>query len=356
MTNSADKLADLIYAAMLGESPWQHFLDQLAHQVPNGKTVLVMHDEAVARGHIPLASGVDPGILRLYGAYYASVNLFIAPAATRPNGVGFVDEALVPLRQLRKTEFYNDFLAPHEMPSRVSLTIEHEQNEVFILALLSDAINQDDKQQVAHMLSSLAPHLQRAARFYRQSTAPCLDGQIFDAMDIAVAIVGEPSRLKRASPYAERLLSTGYHLSLNACGRLVMGNAEAQRRLQGMLSRWYCGPKVVTLQLPDARITLIRLVDNDISFYFEGPTVAVLIEESDGSLHRLDLPRIGALFQLSPAELRALADAIDGKSTQQIAEESARSVETIRSQLKSLYRKTDCHSREDLLKRILALR
>ncbi|WP_417330869.1 hypothetical protein [Halomonas cupida] len=97
MTSATDKLADLIYASMLGESPWQHFLDQLAYQVPNGKTVLVMHDEAAARGHIPLASGVDPGILRLYGSYYASVNPFIAPAATRPNGVGFVDEALVPL-------------------------------------------------------------------------------------------------------------------------------------------------------------------------------------------------------------------------------------------------------------------
>ncbi|WP_417330867.1 helix-turn-helix transcriptional regulator [Halomonas cupida] len=361
MINSAEKLTELAYAAMLGESPWQHFLDQLALEVPNGKAIVVVHDNTAARWHIPLASGVDPRTLKRRGAY-ACANPFIAQTTTLYNGVGvgIVDEALIPLEQLRKTEFYNDFLAPHEMPSRISLTIEQEQDELFILALLSDSMQQQDKLRAAGLLTQLSPHLSRALRYYRRASTKRLMGahtqQFLDALGTAVLLVGEHSRIEIASGHAEQLMATGDMWRITSRGQLQFLDDKLEASLKAMLSRWYTGAGTLNFPLAEHQVCLVRMIKDSISCYFEGPTVAVLIEEIGRTPQRLDLSGFGAVFQLSAAEGRALAGIIDGKSTQQIAEESARSVETIRSQLKSLYRKTNCHSREDLLKRILALR
>lgn len=361
MEASAHRLTELIYAAMLGETSWQTFLNELAAWVPNGKTVMVMHDEAEGCGHIPLASGVEPGILKQYSDYYASVNPFIAPASTRPNGSGVIDEVLVPRAKLRRTEFYNDFLAPYEMPSRVSLTIEHEKSEMFILALLSNAMSLEDKHQVARLLTALSPHLQRASRFYRQGAPMHLTGvcgkRIFDMLDIGMLVVGEQSRIKAASNRAEQRLSSGNHFSVSPLGRLVVHDSDMQHALHGMLSRWYSGPVSHNYRFTDTSITLIRLVEDDICFYFEGPTVAIVIEDSFrlNSRH-IDLERFSSLFHLTQAEARSLRGIIDGKSTGDIARESVRSEETIRSQLKSLFRKTGARGREGILRKLLEFR
>jgi hypothetical protein len=119
-----DELVDLIYAALLGEASWQRFLDRLAASAPSGKTLLVMHDNNRNDGYIPIASGIPKDVLGRYNGYFAGVNPFMKPASLAPVGVGLIDEALVPRSDLFKSEFFNDLLKPHEMPSRVALTVE----------------------------------------------------------------------------------------------------------------------------------------------------------------------------------------------------------------------------------------
>ena len=66
-----DQLVDLIYAAMLGEVPWQKFVKELGEGLPDGRATLFFHDPAGGRGKFLLTSGINPQDVRAYnGAYH----------------------------------------------------------------------------------------------------------------------------------------------------------------------------------------------------------------------------------------------------------------------------------------------
>lgn len=352
------KAIELIYAAMLGEVPWQNFMRYLAASSPNGKAVLVLHDEEKEKGFIPIASGVELSTLKAYSDYYASVNPFMSPAAALPHGVGVPDIELVPQDDLNKTEFYNDFLKPHGMPSRVSMTIGKSGRLMFVLALLSDSMDPDDKYVIAKKMTALSPHLQRASRFYQKGASERLANNmgctLFDAIDKGLVVVGQDARVKTTSQKADEMLSRGVGVKVSPVGKLRFDDVEIQSVLEQKLDRWYMGPKVVSCYVEGMKLCLVRIECDDISFYLEGPTVVVILEEMRSSIGNIDLKGVSYRKNLTRAEFRALLGIVEGKSIYQISREASRSVETIRSQTKSLYKKLGVGCREEVLRLLLS--
>ncbi|GED21559.1 helix-turn-helix transcriptional regulator [Halomonas halmophila] len=350
------KAIELIYAAMLGEATWQDFMRYLANSAANGKAVLVLHDEVMQRGYIPIAHGVESSTLNDYAAYYASVNPFMSPAAAMMPGRGTPDIELINERALKATEFYNDFLLPHEMPGRVSMTIEHSHQFMFVLALLSDALDIDEKHRVAQRLTRLAPHLQRASRFYREAglglTLGDFNGAIFDAINKGVVVIGEYMHVKAMSEKAEQLIEGSEAVGFTALGSLRFKSSDMQQSLQGMLDRWYTGSKLVAHYVGELKISLILIEKNDISSYFEGPTVVAILEEGQGTNKEFNITHFSTFYGLTRAEIRSLRGIANGYSVSEIAQQARRSEETVRTQIKSLYRKTRTNSREGIIRKL----
>ncbi|MDN3525912.1 helix-turn-helix transcriptional regulator [Halomonas sabkhae] len=350
------KAIELIYAAMLGEAAWQDFMRYLANSAANGKTVLVLHDEAMQRGYIPIAHGVESSTLNDYAAYYASVNPFMSPASAMMPGRGTPDIELINEKALKATEFYNDFLLPHEMSGRVSMTIEHSHQCMFVLALLSDALDIDEKHQVAQRLTRLAPHLQRASRFYREAGPGFIlgdfNGAIFDAINKGVVVIGEYMHVKAMSKKAEQLIEGSEVVGFTALGRLRFKSPDIQESLRGMLDRWYMGNKLVTHYVEKIKVSLVLIEKNDISNYFEGPTVVAILEETQGMKKDFDIAHFSSCYGLTRAETRSLQGIANGYSVSEIAQQARRSEETVRTQIKSLYRKTRTNSREGIIRKL----
>lgn len=351
-----DELIDLIYAALLGESTWQRFLDGLANSAPSGKTVMVMHDNNIDNGYIPLASGISKHTLTNYNGYFSHVNPFMKPASVRPTGVGYIDEELVPKHEIERTEFFNDLLAPNEMPSRVALTITRESDYQFILASLGSAFDEECKRNVADQLTRLSPHLKRAADYYRNApeaqTASELGASIFDAVDMGLVIIGDGFRVKAISRAGSVIVRQTSLLGISILGTVSIRDEQAQSLLSDMLKRTYSGPKVASLVALGTRMTFIRTYRDDISLFFNGPSVILLLENR-ARRNAFDIALFASAFDLSRAETRALAGIVGGKTVTQISQEAGLSRETIRSQLKSLYAKTGTHGQTDLLRLIL---
>lgn len=354
------ELIDLIYAALMGEATWQAFLDRLAACADDGKTVLVMHDDARDNGHIPLASGIPADVLHAYNTYYSTVNPFMRPTAVRPVGIGLLDEDLVPMPELARSEFFADFLTPHEMPSRVALTIDRDGGYLFVLATLGSGFGDDCKQALADQLTRLAPHLKRASNYYRSGptsrAATELGASLFDAVEIGLVVIGEGARIKTISQTGQAMLRDPSPFAISPFGRVRLRDDDADTLLRDMLERAYVGSKVVNLSLQGMRLTLIRVQKDHISLFFEGPTVVVLMEPPATGAKAFDAVRFAFLYGLSRAEARALCGVVDGKSISQIAQEAGISRETVRTQLKSLYAKTGVSSQAALVRLAHSLR
>lgn len=58
---------------------------------------------------------------------------------------------------------------------------------------------------------------------------------------------------------------------------------------------------------------------------------------------------LGSMFNLTPAEARLAAAMVTGRPLKEIAQSFDLSVETLRSQLKSMFRKTQTDSQGDLI-------
>lgn len=347
-------LIDLIYAALLGEATWQDFLDRLSDNVPDGRTILFSHNMSQSDEYLAMASRFEGPELETYGAHYVNTNPWLEHCAVRKVGLGIYSDEIVPVKELQKTEFYNDYLAPNDIACSIGVTIDKHGDCPLIISTVTSRASPEHNSQFSEQLTRIAPHLRRAARFYRNNPSRWagfdLGTSLFDAMNLGVVVVGENRNIKTISLSGQELLDVGDLMSVSPLGQLRLRSDDAQAVLQGMLKRTYAGEKTVSLYSDGTQITLIAVEKDRISLYFEGPTVAILIENRGHGGHKTNLDGFSRAYKLTMSERRALAGIVSGQTVTQIAGEADLSRETIRTQLKSLYAKTETSGQSDLLR------
>ncbi|WP_353642479.1 helix-turn-helix transcriptional regulator [Mesorhizobium sp. WSM2239] len=344
---------DAIYGTVFGEATWHDFLDKLSRILPDGRSTLFYHDSRRSKGAFNLNSGFDADAVARYGEYYSSINPWMPAAAVRKVGVGVVAEQMFPRDRLVKTEFYNDFWSKNGGESAVGVTIVREEGRSFLLSTLTSCPDPEANRHAADTLTRLAPHLRRAFRHFKsepgQKTIAEIGGELFDAVDIGMVVVGDSGIIKSISPAGQRIIDTGHCLRANLLGKINVCQERANHVLSQMLDRSYQGPRVASCMVDAYKLTFIQVAKDPLSFYFQGPTIVVLIEHGSTS-QRMNGEYFSKAYGLTAAETRALAGIMAGKSVDEIADAAALSRETIRSQMKSLYAKTGTKGQLDLLR------
>lgn len=346
-----ERLKETIYAALLGERPWQDFLDQLAMTTPDGKAALVMHD-TVSRDGYALFGGSDDGVFHSYNEYFSALNPFQPKLARMPEASGAADPELHPRDLLVKTEFFNEFLLPYGMTCTAGAKIVQFGSQSFTLATAGDAA--DPIWESVDLLRQLAPHLKRALRFYRKEgtlqTAVETGMSSLDAIGTGVIILTDDRRLRFISETGKEMLAASSPIRFLSGQRIRFRNHEIQMVLEQMLKLHYVGPETFDTVSHKTRLTLIRMNRDPVSNYFMGAKVIVLMEQLNRRSRPFDPQLFSASYGLSAGETRALVGIVAGKTAAQIAEEAGLSRETIRAQLKSLYAKTATSGATEVLR------
>jgi len=348
-------LVDMVYACLLGEADWQVFLDRLSAILPGGKSVFLFHDASRNEGGFMMASGFDQNDLSLYNDYYAPRNPWMKKAAVRPVGRGVAADQMLGRSDLTQTGYYWDFLKRIECESAVGVTIARDGSRSSNLSTLTDRVDPVENMAAAQVLTGLAPHIQRAFRFYRSNLTPSVSQQfaILDAAGIGLLLIGSTTRVLKANPIAEELLTQGEVGKISPIGSLVFRSPEACAAMREMLileprikrSFSYYG----STAKGKAKITLVRLNKDAAAEFFAGPTVAVLID----ILH-MDAAEVAAnlisKFGLTSAEAR-LAQAIDrGASVKEAAMAFGIREGTARQQLKAVFRKMGISRQSEMIR------
>lgn len=307
-----------------------------------------------------------------YSAYYHHLDEWTRHALRQQRyiqGSVALGEEIVPQAELRRTEYYNDFLKPHDMEWMVTTALLDGRTEgsathmSFTRHRGRDAYDGEGKR----LIELLAPHVRRALLTHWRLTEARLGA---DAQEAALAHMGYGVILMEAggavlylNPVAEALLRREDGLALRA-GRLrALHDDDA---LAGLVRQagLGVGGGLCVRRTPDGdgqaapynvsatpvRAESAALVpDSPVS-----PRALLLVRDPDRRAGAEDLRRFAAPRHISAAELRVLELLLRDLAPKEIAARLDLGVRTVRSQLSSLYAKTGTRNQRELV--ALALR
>lgn len=344
------ELIELIYAAVLGETGWQSFLDRLSTSLPGGKSSLFYYDPTRNRGASSLSSGIDDDQVESFAQHYSSINPLTANAATLPIGRGIMAERVCPRETFRRSEFYNDYFRPMGVQSAIGLTLMRDNGYCFFLTGLTAEADGDESVVHEECFGRLHPHLRRAFDFYRTTgTDPQTGGQsLLDAAGCGVVVCAEDMRATKVSRTAERLIDEGCGVEISLAGRVRLKDEALNGRLRRMVDRFAPRGQVASARTCRHRLTLITMEAEGFAAFARGPSVAILIEPLAQEAG-IDLAALAQHYRLTRAERRALSGLLEGMRAEDVAQAANLSRETVRSQIKSLYAKLEVSSQVELI-------
>ncbi len=351
----SDHLVDRVYAALLGEASWQSFLTALYADIPGRRGTLFYFDAAAGRGLCQMTTGMSQCDEQAFGEHYSRVNPFMPSAVLRPIDLGVVSQAMCPQDVLRRTEFYNDYMRPMGARAAVGVTVVKQKDRRFFLTALTDRDDADENRRHADRLQIVSPHLRRAFSFYaanaHRDAIGTVGTSILDAAEIGTVVVGEDRRPVSISAYGSALAESGAVVrTRGACFRLA--DRSLDEILGQMVSRGYEGPRSISRMCGPARITLVRVQRDSAVEVFQGPLVVILVEPVFGTPTPADARGATAAFGLTKTEGEILVALLEGATLNDIANRRGVSVETVRSQAKSIYAKTGTSGRSELSRRV----
>jgi DNA-binding CsgD family transcriptional regulator len=347
-----DSLVDTIYGVIFGEATWDMFLGRWNEIVPGGKTTLFYHDPTRAEGASHIDKGFSDEWVESYSDHFASINPWAPAMSVMPMWRGFLSEELLPREAFVKTEFYNDFWKQCG-ETAIGMALVKRDGRMFNISSSIANGGPEDNRVYADTFTRLAPHLHRAVRYFEagkgEKSADELGGRLFDAIGVGVLLVGDGGKLLSASAVGEQALSEGRSVRLDLQGKVWLADADANACLGRLLSQWRDGERQQVLDVNGVKLTLVRLQKSARIQFFDAPSIAIIIEPSAKPV-AMDVPGLGGKFGLTRAEIKIMQGLLHGSSITDIAIESNRSRETIRSQLKSVFAKTGVNSQSELLR------
>lgn len=365
-------LLDTLYAAPCEASQWQLFLEQLVNATTSRSARLLVMDRAAEKVLSSLKLNIDDSAHREYVEHFVNTCPWRPELPEKPPGQLYSTylDFSCSQRKFYRTEFFNDWAGKQDIHHGVCGTVW--QDEHFTIQLL---IQRTRKQgyysaEETAQINKIVPHLRRAIRLSSQ-----IDGmraeqhalaQTLDRRALPFAVLDREGGIRYLSSEAESIIADTENLSVKN-GKLIPGNAALRKRLQKLLSQTACGKEtknfsageVLTIRrekLPPLRCLASPSPTGAVSgtpwqslhgglcvLYFHDPAMQL----------EIDADRLAQLLGLSEAESLVAIGVAMGHSPAEIAARRNLSVHTVRTQLKAIYRKTNCSRQSELANLII---
>ena len=355
---------DLLYGAALEPELWVPAMERFADMIGGSSAWLSQLDIADGTGS-GLGARLDPAMAGVYLQHFAGQNplnnvkdpqRYIAVWDARI----ITDEDWMRKEDLRRTEYYNDFLTIQDVHSTLMIRLTLEGRESCVLNVNRPERRGQFEGADIERAGYYHPHLIRAFRLSQKFVAdrnladPALSG--FEDSPQALFLLGLDGRVVRVNPAAERLVARG-GLSLTL-GRLTAPLPDAARRLAGLIgaaSPADGGARIggsASLQQPNGRLPLSVAVApiglERWSLFARTPSVLVRVTDPEAGL---SLPEhtMRNLFGLTGAESRVAQAMFAGGRPQDAAATLGVSVNTLRTHLKRIFEKTGVNRQSALI-------
>jgi DNA-binding CsgD family transcriptional regulator len=363
---------DRLYAAAVEPELWASTIAAFADLV-GGSSAWLSRLSVVDGSGEAITARIDPEMPDLYRRRYARLNPFsnVADprsymARWRPGVV--TDAAWLDEGDLRRTEYYNDFMRPQDVQGCMIVRLRADDLEVSALTINRPHRRAAFSGEALALAERLRPHLARACDLAARLAGADLNSPetqaALDHNAHAVMILDDTGRLRRMNPAAERLTTPAGGFSLEA-GRLRVRDPRAALRFDALLgaagtrdpARRQGGG--LSLRVGEARpplsVTVAPVPASPLPVFGGRPSILVCVSDPDAAAP-VSEDRLAALLGLTRAEARAALAAGSGETARQVAARLGVSFHTVRRQMQSAIEKTGVRSKAELAAMVSRLR
>ena len=360
------KLLGILYDAAAEPGLWDVFLEELAIGTGATSAGLLMHDFEHANYALFSSWRINPEMLRLYGDHYYALDIWAREGMGKTAGHVCTSQSLCAQTALKKSEIYGDFMMKAGIEHGMFGVLENSKSLLASVSLYRSRRCAEFTETELKVVEFLTPHVQRAFGLHRQFVELRARAAGFEA---ALEMVATPASLfgeggKIVSMNRSALALTGERDGLVATREGLRAERAAESGLlaraierASCLSRsngdragetvWISRRKGGPLQL------LISPVGNN-GFQGNGSVTAIAFVNDASRRQRPAEDTLRIRFGLTRAESRVALLLCDGRAPRNIAETIGVSVETVRSQMKSIYAKTEVRRQSELVRLLLS--
>lgn len=363
-----DALLDRVYEAMLDRSLWPSFLSTLAAVIGGTLPILFLHDTSDHSGAFAISVGYDPVTLRAYREHLSAINVWVRSGIRLlVPGMVRTSHMMCSRRELLRSQWWTDFCRPLAISQGIGATILNQGTMTYNVSVLADdrrgEIGEDEK----HLFRMLMPHMQRALTLHMHLAEHELRRNSFmealDRVPVGILLVHGDGRVAYLNGAAQRIVEARNGLFVDLAGiRLLRSrDTERLRRLIGEATlttsgrATHAGGAMRAIRMNGLRPLEIVVsptrAEETLSF-FARPFAIVCV--SDPELLPQDLEALARQrYALTAAEARVAALIAQGKPVAEVAERLGVTRNTVKTQLQSVFRKTNTQRQAELTRLLL---
>ncbi len=359
------RLVSLAYDAALDEKKWSTFLEFFAQAVGGKSAFLRASNYELGLASFTSSVGYDPAWQSAYSNYFINHDYYAPFLKSVPLNAVSTDEnrQWVISRPVRKkTEFYNDYNAPLDNEYAMATVLARDGNHMLQFCTQRGKRAGAFGANEVQLMSVLAPHVSRSVQIHRKISGISVEKEwalgALDQLRLGVILTnasGVPLFLNRA---AELLLATASGINTKQCKLALSRTADTARlyqlirdAAQGVPGTTMGGDMRITLPNGEFLHCLVAPIPIEFSARWNIPVasgcVALFMSQPSGL--QLSPHRLAVMYGLTLAEAKVAAKLAALRSLEQAAAELNISINTARSQLKSVFAKTGAQSQSELL-------
>jgi DNA-binding CsgD family transcriptional regulator len=368
-----EAVADLvacIYEAAVEPRHWHELVTSLERIYPESRVTLFGHRDGHPTANLAAAVNYAASDVHDYAKYYIRCSPFIARSGPLPIGKAFHYESLICDDELKRTEYYNDYLRPRRLGHYgTGFIIERPSFYTGTNLSLADHRNDADRRaQQLRLLDLIGPHLQRALHLHRTVAAErARQGAAhaaFDQWAHAALVFDGAGRVVTMNRAAEALIARRDAIWIGRDGTLGAIDEKKARLIEDALRRCAAmslGSRQRAIELDGIalprlsggaplRVMVWPLTGAQNAVTDHGPGAVLMTIFDPEQVQRTPVGWIAAQFGLSPAEQRLTEAIVNGTPLVDAAEQLGIRLSTARNRLKVIQRKTNCHRQVDLVR------
>lgn len=361
-----------IYDAVIEPAEWVSTFDQMAETIQAKAVNFILadskkdgvqistgsqffDDDFIRQYHRDHAENEAPAVFRMQS--YKARN--IVPVDTLFEGLGpYVD--LPTVKWLRESRGIGH-----------RYTVKLSDNPAWIdLVTLNFAVGRERITTAERETVSLfLPHLANAVELTRpfQLLKKRFDAvlSVLNRFHIGVFVMTGDADVVIHNVEAERIVDLHPSVQINRNSKLVLTNGPDQNTLQRLIRQSAqtstakgseSGSQFAVKGVPGQEPLLVEVSpirDRDLDVQHNGYAIVMIVDPSNRT--HVSLSGMQALFDLTQAEHDVFANLVEGLTAEEIAEARNTSVNTVRSQMKSLFNKTDTRRQAELIRLALSI-
>ena len=363
-SSRAEELVADIHEAALMPSQWAIVLERLVALFKGRAAALRTFEATPETGGTWLAHGIDRQAQEEFTRYFRTRNVWEARSKTLglfTPGTVVTSDMLLPHSELQASEFYRDFLRPNDICDLLGLVLHDGMTPPMPRTVLSifrghrqARFADTDVRLAREYLPHLARSVEMNFRFAELRRREAVNSLSFTPFAPALAYVRRDGTLLEANRAAESVFAERDGLALVG-GRLTASVPRDNEFLQRVMQIGDSPP--FRIERPSGKLAYIAVPVALRSDPLDPPDarrphLALFLHDPEVTAEpKLDV--LARIYRLTPSETRMVQALVLYGSAKSIFRNTALNRNTVRSQLKSVLRKTGTNAQAELMRLVL---